>query len=133
MHHFTPIRAPLPAAASPRLHHHETLIAVAILLILLVAIMSPYVFSIWGFQSITNYVQLHQDGRVAVNQFLKDARAVYSVDSYASNGPFVVEVETNFVSGAPLTTTVTFTFSSTGHTFSRSDPTSTTQLATKCQ
>ena len=107
----------------------EITIAVAILFILMTGIMSTYVFSIWGFHSITNYVQLHADGRTAVNQFLKDMRGVTNVVSFASNGPFVVSVATNFVNGVALTTTLTYTFSSSGHTLSRSDPASTTLLA----
>ena len=107
------------------------MVAIAILLILTTAIMSTYVFSIWSFQSITNYVQLHMDGRTAVNQFLNDMRGVYSVVSFAANGPVVVTIETNFANGAPLTTTATYTFSSSGHSISRSDDTgNTTQLAT---
>ena len=108
----------------------ETLVAVAILLVLTTGIMSTYVFSIWGFQSITNYVQLHMDGRTAVNQFLKDMRGVTNVVAFAANGPFVVAIATNFVNGTPLTTTATYTFSSSGHTLSRSDSTSTMLLAT---
>ena len=124
MHHSTPI------GRSAGFTITETLVAVAILLILTTGIMSTYVFSIWGFQGITNYVQLHMDGRTAVNQFLKDMRSAYGVVSFAANGPLVVTVETNYVNGAPLTTTVTYTFSSGAHTFTRSDPTSTSQLAT---
>ena len=92
--------------------------------------MSTYIFSIWGFQAGANYVQLHQDGRTAVNQFLKDMRAVASVVSFASGGPLVVSVETNYAHGAPLTTTVTYTFSSSAHTLTRSDATSLILLAT---
>ena len=99
----------------------ELLIAVAIMFVLLTGIMTTYVFSIWSFQSIANYVQLHQDGRAAVDKFLKDMRGVSSVVAFATNGPFVVTVATNFTGGAPLTTTVTYTFSSSGHTFSRSE------------
>ena len=123
MHHSTPI------GRSAGFTITETLVAVAILLILTTGIMSTYVFSIWGFQGITNYVQLHMDGRTAVNQVLKDMRSAYGVVSFAANGPLVVTVETNYVNGAPLTTTVTYTFSSSGHTFSRSDPVNTTLLA----
>jgi len=108
----------------------ETLVAVAILLILVTGIMSTYVFSIWGFQSITNYAQLHMDGRTAINQFLKDMRGVTNVVAFANTGPLVVTIATNFVNGTPLTTTATYTFSSGGHTFSRSDTTGTTLLAT---
>jgi len=108
----------------------ETTIAVAILFILTTAVMSTYVFSVWGFHTITNYVQLHADGRTAVNQFLKDMRGVTNVVSFANNGPLVVNVATNFINGAALTTTLTYTFSSSGHTLSRSDPASTTLLAT---
>ena len=123
MHHSTPI------GRSAGFTITETLVAVAILLILTTGIMSTYVFSIWGFQGITNYVQLHMDGRTAVNQFLKDMRGVTNVVSFANNGPFVVSVATNFVNGAALTTTLTYTFSSSGHTLSRSDSASTTLLA----
>ena len=108
----------------------ETLVAVTILLILVTGIMSTFVMSIWGFQSITNYAQLHADGRTTVNQFLKDMRGVTNVVAFASNGPFVATVTTNFANGAPLTTTLTYTFSSTSHTISRSDSTSTMLLAT---
>jgi len=58
--------------------------------------MTTYFFSIWGFQSTANYVQLHQDGRAAVNQFLQDMRGVYRLVSFATNGPVVVQVTTNF-------------------------------------
>ena len=124
MHHSTPI------GQSAGFTITETLVAVAILLILMTGIMSTYVFSIWGFQGITNYVQMHADGRTTVNQFLKDMRSASGVVSFATNGPLVVSVETNYVNGAPLTTTVTYTFSSSGHTLSRNDSVSTTLLAT---
>ena len=110
----------------------EVLVAVAILLILVTAIMSTYVFSIWGFQSITNYVQLHMDGRTAVNQFLTDMRGVSSVVSFSANGPFVVTVATNYdqVNHAIMTATATYTFSATDPTLSRRDSRGTMQLAT---
>jgi len=110
----------------------ELLIAVAILFILMTGIMTTYVFSIWGFQSTANYVQLHQDGRTAVNQFLqdKDMRGVYSLVSFATNGPVVVQVATNFNSGTFMLNTVTYTFNSSGHTFSRQDRSGSTLLAT---
>ena len=107
----------------------EILVVVAILFVLLTGIMTTYVFSIWSFQSITNYVQLHQDGRTAVNQFLKDMRGVASVVTFANNGPFVARIITNYFNNAPLTTTVTYTFSSSGHSFSRADNSGTTLLA----
>lgn len=121
--------APLSRHRSAGFTITETLIAVAILLILVTGIMTTYVFSIYSFQAITNYVQLHVNGRTAVNQFLKDMRGVCSVVSFATNGPLVVTVATNY-NGNFLTTTVTYTFSSSGHTLSRSDPTSTSLLGT---
>ena len=107
----------------------EMMIAVAILSVLLTGIMSTYVFSIYSFQAITNYVSLHTDGRGAVDRFPTDVRGAVSVIAYGTNGPFVVSIATNFdSSGTPLTNTVTYTFS--GNCFYRSDSRATDQLAT---
>ena len=120
----TPLGGPncFPETARPSVRMHlrrtdgftitETIVAVAILLILLTGIMSTYVFSIYSFQAITNYVSLHTNGRAAVDRFLKDVRGAASVIAYGTNGPFVVSIATNFdSSGTPLLNTVTYTFS----------------------
>ena len=97
----------------------EVMVASALGAILLVGIMTTYLFSIKSFLAVNNYAQIHSDGRSAIDQFARDMRSVNSVVSFATNGPLVVTIPTNFVGATPLTKTATYTYS--GSALYRSD------------
>jgi prepilin-type N-terminal cleavage/methylation domain-containing protein len=91
----------------------ETMVAAAIGSMVLAAVMTTYVFSVKSFRAISNYVEIHSDGRHAIDFFARDVRAVSAIQSFATNS-VVLTIPTAFSgSGTVISNkTVTYTFNS---------------------
>jgi prepilin-type N-terminal cleavage/methylation domain-containing protein len=91
----------------------ETLIASAVGAVIVGAVVTTYIISLRGFSGVANYVEIHNDGRIAVDRFARDMRAVNSVTTFNANGPVVIKIPTAFSSSGSVTAskTVTYTFS----------------------
>jgi prepilin-type N-terminal cleavage/methylation domain-containing protein len=99
----------------------EMLVASAVGTIILAGVLTTYILSVRGYQAITNYWMIHSDGRYAVDRFAADMRAVYSITSFATNGPLVVVIPLAFSSSGVPTATKTITYTYTSGKLLRTD------------
>lgn len=98
----------------------ETLIAAAIGAFILTGVMTTYVMSVKGFTAISNYRQIHGDGRLAVTYFARDMRGVSSIFSFANPSNITVIIPT-FNNFGTVTSTKTVSYTTSGGKFSRYD------------
>lgn len=98
----------------------EMLMATAISAIVLGGITTTYLMSIKGFVAMSNYAQIHADGRIAVDRFARDIRAVYSITSCSSSN-LVVVVPTAFSSSGGVLSNKTVTYSVSAGALYRAD------------
>lgn len=109
----------------------EVMVASAIGSLILGAIMTTYVFSLRGFQAISNYTEIHADGRMAIDHFARDVRGVYQITSFNPSN-LVVRIPTAFSSSGGVTSYKTVTYSMNGGALYRTDSSTgrTSRLAT---
>jgi Tfp pilus assembly protein PilW len=110
----------------------EAAMGAAIGSIIMAGILSTYIMTAREFRAISNYWEIHIDGRYAVDRFAADMRQVSDVTSFATNGPLVVTIPTGFNSSGVVTSSVTVTYTYTASALKRtlSSPASTTVLST---
>lgn len=109
----------------------ESLIASAIGALILGGITTTYIFSLKSFRAISNYAEIHADGRLAVDYFSRDVRAVNSITSFnASN--LVATIPTAFSSSGAVISNKTVTYSMSKGALYRTDSSTgkTSMLAT---
>jgi Tfp pilus assembly protein PilW len=99
----------------------ETLVASAIGALVLVGVMTTYIMSIKGFTAISNYRQIHGDGRLAVSYFARDIRGVSSISSFANPSNITVAIPTAFNSSGTVISNKTVSYTTSGGKFSRYD------------
>lgn len=99
----------------------ETLIASAIGAFILTGVMTTYIMSVKGFTAISNYQQIHGDGRLAVTYFARDMRGVSSISSFANPSNITVVIPTAFNSSGTVISNKTVSYTTSGGTFSRYD------------
>jgi len=73
----------------------EMMVTGAIVSLILLAVLSTFVFCLKAFRAVANYVEIHAEGRMAVDLFARDMRAAGSITSYAASDVTVL-VPTNF-------------------------------------
>jgi len=99
----------------------ELMVGAAIGSLVLAGIVSSYLFALKGFRAISHYVEIHRDGRRAVDRFSQDMRAVSGVNSFSATN-LVVRIPTAF---NPTTGTVisnkTVTYAMSGGALRRTD------------
>ena len=78
---------------------------------IMAAVMTTYIMSVRAFNALGNYWDIHTDGRYAVDCFAGDMRAVYSITSFATNGPVVVTIPVTFDNYGNITSNKTITYS----------------------
>jgi Tfp pilus assembly protein PilW len=88
----------------------EAMIASAIGVFIMAGVMTTYVLSLRGFAAMSNYSKLHADGRIAVNYFAKDIRAVTNITSYSSSSNITVAIPATFSSAGAVTSTKTVNY-----------------------
>ena len=101
--------------------------------IIMAGVLTTYIITAREFRAISNYWEIHIDGRSAIDQLGLDVRAAGDVSSYATNGPLALIIPTGFNPDGSWTSTktVTYTYSSSLGTLKRTDSTvGTTTLAT---
>jgi len=99
----------------------ETLVATAVGAIILVGAMTTYIISVRSFAAMANYDIIHGDGRIAVEYFAKDMRAVTNVISFPNSSNITVTIPTGFNSSGVVTNIATISYSTTGGAFYRYD------------
>jgi prepilin-type N-terminal cleavage/methylation domain-containing protein len=110
----------------------EMLVSVAIGGVILAALLTSFIMCQRSLLAISNYWQIHADGRVAIDRFAADMRQVSAVTSFNSNSTLVVVIPTNFTSNGTIQGSKTVTYSYGGGALKRTDSTTglTTVLAT---
>ena len=98
----------------------EVMVAVAIGGIIMAAVMTTYVISIRGFRAIANYAEIHSDGRLAIDYFAKDMRAVSTVSNFGTSN-LVVTIPTAFTVTGSVISNKTVTYSISSGTLYRAD------------
>ena len=99
----------------------ETLVASAIGALILVGVMTTYIMSVKGFTAISNYRQIHGDGRLAVTYFARDMRGVSSISSFANSSNVTVVIPTAFNSSGTAISNKTVSYTMSGGVLSRYD------------
>ena len=96
------------------------MVAAAIGSLAMAGVVSSYMFAIKGFRAISHYVEIHRDGRRAVDRFSQDMRAVSSVTSFnASN--LVVRIPTAYNSSGNVISNKTVTYAMSSGALRRTD------------
>jgi hypothetical protein len=98
----------------------EASMGAAIGAIIMAAVLSTYIMTAREFRAISNYWEIHMDGRQAIDRFAIDMRAVYAIKSFATNGPLVVKMPF-YSSGGSITNTATITYTYTARMLKRTD------------
>lgn len=88
----------------------EVLVAAAVGAIVLAAISTTYIISLRGFRAVSNYAEIHADGRLAVNKFSRDMRAVNDIASFSSSY-LRATIPTNFTASGAVAGVKTITYS----------------------
>jgi len=87
----------------------EAMLGLCICGILLAGIVTTYMFSVKGYQAVSNYRLIHASGRKAVDYFAKDIRGVSAINTYSTNS-LVVTIPTTFSTSGSITATKTVTY-----------------------
>ncbi len=98
----------------------ETMVACAIGTVVLGGICSTYIIATRGFMAISNYRELHTDGRLAIDVLGRDLRAVSQVTS-CNPSNIVVIIPTAFSSSGNVISNKTLTYSLLGGALFRAD------------
>ena len=98
----------------------ETLVACAICTIVLAGVYSTYIIATRGFAAISNYRELHTDGRMAIDLIGRDLRAASQVTSFTPSNVVVV-VPVTFSSSGGVTSSKTVTYALQGGGLFRTD------------
>lgn len=108
----------------------EMLVATAIGTFIIAGITSTYLLSVKSFRAIGHYLEIHTNGRQAVDQFARDMRGVYSISSFNSNR-VTATIPTAFNSSGSIISNKTVTYSLSHGALYRTDSTAgTSMLAT---
>jgi len=109
----------------------EMAMGAAIGSIVMAGVLSTYIMTAREFRAISNYWEIHVDGRYAIDRFAADMRQVSDVTSFATSGPLVVTIPTGFNSSGVVTSSVTVTYTYSAGALKRtiSSPSSTSVLA----
>ena len=99
----------------------ETLLSASLGTFILSGVMTTYIGSMKGLQTISNYVEIHQNGRHAVDVFGRDMQAVSGISSCSTSGAMVVTIPISFTWNGIVTATKTITYSSSGNGWYRHD------------
>jgi Tfp pilus assembly protein PilW len=89
----------------------EVMIAAAIGAMILIGVATTYIMSLRGFVAMANYNQIHGDGRIAVNYFAKDMRAVTNILSYPNASNITVVVPVGFSTSGAVTNSASIAYS----------------------
>jgi len=100
----------------------EALITTALAGIILAGVLTSYIMITRGFNALSNYWEIHSEGRYAIDRFSADMRGVSQITTYGgTNGPLAVAIPTAFSSSGIPTTTKTVTYSFSGGKLLRTD------------
>jgi Tfp pilus assembly protein PilW len=98
----------------------EAMVALALSSMIMVAVLTTFIMSVRGFRAIANYAEIHADGRLAIDQFARDMRAVNDITSCGASN-LVVSIPTAFSNSGTALTNKTVTYSISNGTLYRTD------------
>jgi len=109
----------------------EVMVSSAIATFILAGLVTTHILSLKSFRALSNYAEIHADGRNAVDQFSRDMRSVYSISYYDSSN-LVVLIPTAFSSTGGVLSNKTISFSLSNGALRRTDSSTgaTSMLAT---
>lgn len=99
----------------------EVLMASAVGAIVMGGIVTTYIISLRGFRAISNYTEIHADGRYAMDKFARDMRAVNDIASFTASSYIRVTIPTNFTSSGAVSGVKTITYSYSSGSLYRTD------------
>jgi Tfp pilus assembly protein PilW len=99
----------------------ETLVATAIGAFVLVGVMTTYIISVRSFAAISNYDKIHGDGRITMEYFSRDMRAVTNIVTFSNSSNITVLLPTGFNATGAVTNTATVTYSTSAGALYRYD------------
>jgi hypothetical protein len=73
------------------------MIASAIGTLIMGGILSSYIMCVKGLRAVSNYCEIHTDGRYAIERFTNDMLGTSDIISFSETGPLIVKVPTNAV------------------------------------
>ena len=99
----------------------EIMVATAIGSMILTGVATTYIMSLRGFAAMANYNQIHGDGRIAVNYFAKDMRAVTNILYFPNPSNITVVVPIGFSTSGAVTNSASITYSTSDGALYRYD------------
>ncbi len=99
----------------------EAMVSTAIGTIIMAGVLTSYILCARYFHAISNYWDIHSDGRYAIERFAADMRAVSDVTTFSTNGPLVVTVPVNFAANGTVLSNKTVTYTFAGGALRRTD------------
>jgi prepilin-type N-terminal cleavage/methylation domain-containing protein len=99
----------------------EVMITATIGTIILAGVLTAYIMAARGFRAVSNYWEIHTDGRNAIDRFASDMRGVSTVTSCVTNSSLVVKIPTSFSSSGSVLASKTVTYSYSNHALLRTD------------
>ena len=108
------------------------MVSLSIGMLIMAALLTTYIMSARTFIAVSNYWQIHNDGRTAIDRFAADMRQVSAVTSFNSNNTLVVTIPTQFNWNGSVANSKTVTYAYSGGALKRTDSSTgrTTSIAT---
>ena len=97
------------------------MVALAVGTIVMAGILSSYIMTSREFRALSNYWEIHTDGRYAIDRFSADMRGVSGINSFAPSGPVVVTIPVYFSSLGTVVSNKTVTYAVSGGALRRTD------------
>jgi prepilin-type N-terminal cleavage/methylation domain-containing protein len=98
----------------------EALMGMTIGSIIMAGVLSTYIMTGREFRALSNYWEIHADGRNAIDRFAIDMRAVYGIASFSTNGSIVVKMP-YFAGNGTITNTSNITYTYANSMLKRTD------------
>jgi prepilin-type N-terminal cleavage/methylation domain-containing protein len=108
----------------------EMMVATSIGTLILAGVLTTYVMTVKSFQALSNYWEIHSDGRYAVDRFASDMRAVSAINSLNAT-QLVCVVPTAFTGTGLIVSNKTVSYSLAGGSLYRSETISGTTATKK--
>jgi len=72
----------------------EVMVALSVGTVIIAAVLTTYLMSLKGLNAVANYVEIHADGRMAIDWFSRDMRAASGVVSMPNSSNITVSIPT---------------------------------------
>jgi hypothetical protein len=98
----------------------EALVATSVGTLVIAGVVTTYIMTIKSFQALSNYWEIHADGRYAVDRFASDMRAVFAITTL-NNTQLVCQIPTGFYPNGLIASNKTVAYTYTGSALYRAE------------